>query len=161
MKNKRKFLFSAVMAALVLLYACGSGNSNKTEPSANAPQAGDLAFTVDTFSTFPPEIDGCSCYFSNDSLEFKQRQYIYMNNLGKTSFVKINDSLVKFTQTGREEIDSLNVKETYKSKGYEMAVHIKHIGKNGYETWLNTGTITLTDKNGNSVTKEFYGECGC
>ena len=46
----------------------------------------DQPILVDPFSNFPPEIDGCSCYFSNDSTEFKKGQYIYMNDFAQTSF---------------------------------------------------------------------------
>lgn len=159
MKFKSSLTISTILLAFV--FACGPGGANKNAKQPGVAEAENYVLTVDTFSTFPAEIEGCSCYFSNDSTEFKQGEYIYMNDFGKISFLKINNVLVKFTQTGREEIDSLNVKETYKSDAYEMEIHIRHIGRNGYETWLNTGTITLKDKQGNSVEKKFYGECGC
>ena len=161
MKLKSNLSLILVVSALIVSGSCGSDKSNKNAKQEIEPEAEDYVLTVDTFSTFPPEIDGCSCYFSNDSLEFKQGKYIYMSDFDKTSFLKINNDLVKFTKTSREEIDSLNVKETYKSEGFELTIQIKQLTKNGYETWLNTGTITLSDKKGNTLTKSFYGECGC
>ncbi len=118
-------------------------------------------FTIDTFSTFPPEIDGCSCYFSNDSTEFKKGEYIYMNDYAQTSFLKVNGVLTKFAQTDFKEIDSLNVIAKYKSDNYEMTIESKDGIQNGDETWLKTGVIKLTDKKGKTITKTFYGECGC
>ena len=161
MKLKSNLSLILVVSALIVSGSCGSDKSNKNAKQEIEPEAEDYVLTVDTFSTFPPEIDGCSCYFSNDSLEFKQGKYIYMSDFDKTSFLKINNDLVKFTKTSREEIDSLNVKETYKSEGFELTIQIKQLTKNGYETWLYTGTITLSDKKGNTLTKSFYGECGC
>ncbi|MGL5015830.1 MAG: hypothetical protein ACRC6V_16345 [Bacteroidales bacterium] len=117
--------------------------------------------TIDTFSTFPPEIDGCSCYFSNDSLEFNNGEYIYMNDYGETSFMKINGVLTKFTQTEFKVIDSLNIKAKYKSDNYEMTIESQNSIQNGDETWLKSGTINLTNDKGEMITKRFYGECGC
>jgi hypothetical protein len=152
-------LLTAVM--LTFLFACGQSNSNKSVTQTDNIKPDELTLTIDTFSTFPPEIDGCSCYFSNDSTEFKKSEYIYMNDYAQTSFLKISGVLTKFTQTDFKEIDSLNVKAKYKSDNYEMTIESKDGIQNGDETWLKTGTIKLTDKKGKTITKTFYGECGC
>ena len=117
--------------------------------------------TIDTFSTFPPEIDGCSCYFSNDSIEFKRGEYIYMEDYEGTSFLKINGTLIKFNIIDAKEIDSLNTKTRYKSSDLNMTIELKQGKQNGDETYLKTGKIKLTNKNGKTITKSLYGECGC
>ena len=149
------------VAVLTFLFACGQSNSNKNISQTDNKVADDQVLTIDTFATFPPEIDGCSCYFSNDSTEFKKGEYIYMNDYAQTSFLKINGVLTKFTQTDFKEIDSLNIKAKYKNDNYEMTIESKDGIQNGDETWLKTGTIKLTDKSGKTVTRTFYGECGC
>jgi hypothetical protein len=58
-------------------------------------------------------------------------------------------------------VDTENTVAKYKSDKYEMTIEVKDGGKNGDETWLRTGTIKLTDKKGKTLTKTFYGECGC
>ncbi len=162
MTFKHKFLSSFLTAiTLTFLIACRQGNSNKNVTQSEKIKFDDQALTIDNFSTFPPEIDGCSCYFSNDSTEFKKGEYVYMNDYAQTSFLKINGILTKFTQTDFKEIDSLRVKAKYKSDNYEMTIDTKDGIQNGDETWLKTGTIKLTDKKGKTVTKTFYGECGC
>ncbi len=162
MKYKNKFLPTFLTAiTLTFLFACGQNNSNKNISQADNLTTDDQVLTIDTFSTFPPEIDGCSCYFSNDSTEFRKSEYIYINDYAQTSFLKISGVLTKFTQTDFKEIDSLNVKAEYKSDNYEMLIESKDSIQNGDETWLKTGTITLTDKKGKTITKTFYGECGC
>ena len=52
--------------------------------------------TLENFSTFPPEIDGCSCYFSKDSTDFAKEQYIFANDFAETSFLKINGKFIKW-----------------------------------------------------------------
>lgn len=84
-----------------------------------------------------------------------------MNDYGQTSFIKINGVLTKFIQTEFNEIDSLHKKVKYKSDNYKMTVEYKDRLQNGYETWINTGIIKLKDKEGKTITKSFYGECGC
>jgi hypothetical protein len=162
MTIKNKFLTTfSTLVTLTFLFACGQSNSNKSVSQTENIKSDDQALTIDTFSTFPPEIDGCSCYFSNDSTEFKKREYIYMNDYAQTSFLKVNGVLTKFTQADFKEIDSLNIIAIYKSDSYEMTIESKDGIQNGDETWLKTGTIKLTDKNGKTITKTFYGECGC
>jgi catabolite regulation protein CreA len=162
MKYKNKFLPTFLTAVtLTFLFACGQNNSNKNISQADNLTTDNQVLTIDTFSTFPPEIDGCSCYFSNDSTEFIKGEYIYMNDYAQTSFLKINGVLTKFAQTDFKEIDSLNVIAKYKSDKYQMTIESKDGIQNGDETWLKTGTIKLTDKNGKTIKKTFYGECGC
>ncbi|AFD08600.1 hypothetical protein Solca_3596 [Solitalea canadensis DSM 3403] len=136
-------------------------SSNKDEQEEGSKESNSLSLTLDSFSSFPPEIEGCSCCFAKDSVAYMKRQYIYMNDFGQTSFLTINGVITKFTQVEFKEIDSLNVKAKYESDNYEMIIESKDGIQNGDETWLKTGTIKLSDKNGKIITTTFYGECGC
>jgi hypothetical protein len=153
MTIKNKFL-SAFLTVITLTPLLNCGQERFTK---NA----DQVLTVETFSTFPPEINGCSCYFSNDSIEFKKGEYIYVNDYAETSFLKINGILTKFTLTDFKKIDATKTIAKAKNDNYEMTIEVSEEIRNGDETWLKTGTIKLTDKNGETVTKVFYGECGC
>jgi hypothetical protein len=146
---------------LIFLLACGQSNSTQNVTQTNNITSGDQALTIDTFSTFPPEIDGCSCYFSNDSTEFKKGEYIYMNDFAQTSFLKINGTLTKFTQTDFQKAGTTRTIAKAKSDRYEMTIEVKDGLQSGDETSLKSGTITLTDKNGKTMRRTFYGECGC
>lgn len=162
MTLSNKFLSTFLTAvSLIFLFACEQNNSSKTVTQTDDKITDDNVLTIDTFSTFPPEIDGCSCYFSNDSIEFKKGAYIYMDDYAQTSFLKINGVLTKFTQTDFQEVDSLNAIAKYKADHYIMTIESQDGKQNGDETWLKTGTIKLTDQNGKTITKTFYGECGC
>lgn len=146
---------------LTFLLACGQSNASKNITPADIPTTMEQPFTIDTFSTFPPEIEGCSCYFSNDSAEFKKRAYVYMNDYAQTSFLKINGVLTSFTLTDSKQVSETKTITKAKSDNYEMTMEVIDSIQNGDETWLKTGTIRLTDKAGKTITKPFYGECGC
>ncbi|WP_316635153.1 hypothetical protein [uncultured Flavobacterium sp.] len=159
---KNKFILSSLIVMIIILASCQKNNLNKDiSQTKDKTIEKQVALSIDTFSTFPPEIDGCSCYFSNDSIEFKQEKYIFMNDFAETSFLKINGILTKFTQIDFKEIDSLNTIARYKSGNLNMTIELKDGKQNGDETYLKTGKIKLTNKNGKTITKTFYGECGC
>jgi len=160
---KNKFIAINFIVSIIILGSCQRKNITKDvstiENKAINSESGK--FSIDTFSTFPPEIEGCSCYFSNDSIEFKKGEYIYMENSEGTSFLKINNVLTKFTMVDAEEVDSLNTIARYKSKNLNITIELKDGKQNGDETSLKTGKIKLTNNNGKTITKTFYGECGC
>ena len=146
--------------ALLLLSACIQSDSDQKLPTGMAGRT-TRTLSLDTFSTFPPEIDGCACYFSNDSLEFGKGHYIYVNDYAQTCFVKLNGVVTRFNQIDFKELDSREIRARYKNEDYELTVESKTVSQNGDETWLHSGTIKITDKSGNTLTKTFYGECGC
>ena len=115
---------------------------------------------LENFTNFPPEIDGCSCYFSKDSTDFSKEQYIFANDFAETSFLKINGKFIKFTQISKIDMKTYE-KVKYQSEKYEMNLELKHGKQSGDETSLQSGTLNVKDKNGNETETEFYGECGC
>jgi hypothetical protein len=162
MKEANKFLSTFLsITTLTLLFACGQSNSNKNVTQTDIKTTDDQVLSIDTFSIFPPEIDGCSCYFSNDSTEFNKGEYIYMNDFAQTSFLKINGVLIKFTQTDYKNVSKTTTVAKAKSDKYEMTIEVIDGKQSGDETALKSGTIKLTGKNGETITKTFYGECGC
>jgi catabolite regulation protein CreA len=150
-----------ILSATTLLIACGQNDSRDKLSQIDGSTIDQQNLIIDTFSDFPPEIDGCSCYFSNDSNEFNQRLYIYVNDFAETAFLKVCGTLTKFKQVNHKEIDARNVVAKYKSDIYEMTIEVKDEILTGEETSLKTGTITLRDKKGQTIRTTFYGECGC
>ena len=152
---------------LLFMISCSNSKEKKfnniqQDTISNIVQSAEKqTITIETFSTFPPEIDGCSCCFSNNATEFKKGEYIYMNDFAQISFMKINGVLTKFTLTDFQNIDSLNIKAKYKSDNYELIIETKDANQKDSETTIKTGTIKLTNKKGAIVSKRFYGECSC
>lgn len=149
-----------VVISLVLL-ACEQNNANKNVLKETKESAKINSITIDTFSVFPPEIDGCSCYFSNDSNQFKTGQFIYVNDFSSVSFLKINGVITKFTQTYFKKVNENKTIAKAKSSQFELILEINDGIQNGDETMLKVGIIKLIDKKGKTITKTFYGECGC
>lgn len=163
MTKKNKFKPTVLLViTLTLMFACRQKPKmviNDMPTITNSEQVATLK--IDTFSTFPPEIDGCSCYFSNNPLEFEEGKYIYANDFGDISFLKINGVLTKFKQTEFKKVSKSTIIAKFKSDSYEMTIEVVDGKQSGEETTLKTGTIKVTDKNGKTITKNFYGECGC
>jgi len=132
--------------ALTFLLACGQSNSKKNASQTSSTTTSEQVITIDTFSTFPPEIDGCSCCFSNDSTGFGKGEYIYVNDFAQTSFLNINGVLTRFTQTDFKKVDKTTTFAKAKSGHYEMTIEVKNGIQNGDETSLKSGTIKLKDK---------------
>lgn len=176
---KKQFVRRLFQSLFVLTTVFCSCNQNNSEPSQKADSVilktdttqiknNDSQtnikpeISIDTFSVFPPEIEGCSCYFSNDSIQQKNQTYIYVSNYADISFLKINGTLTKFKQVDLKESDKATTTSKFVSDEYEMTIQTKDGIQNGDETWLKTGTITLLQKkSGKTITKTFYGECGC
>ncbi|MFP5042561.1 hypothetical protein [Parasediminibacterium sp. JCM 36343] len=160
-KIYKPLLLVTTSLTLLLSFVYGHGKkqylNNKQQPLTNK----EFKITIDVFSTFPPEIDGCSCCFSNNAKEFKKKQYMYLNDFAQISFLKINGVLTKFMQTSYRKMNKTTTIAKAKSKNYELAIEIKTTMPSGEEASLCTGIIIITDKKGNKVVKEFYGECGC
>lgn len=159
---KTKLFPAFVVSGLfILLFACSERSSTKNREETVTTATNNQVLSIDTFSVFPPEIDGCSCYFSSDSTAFKKGIYVYMNDYGPVSFLKINGTLTKFIQTENKEVNTTKSILKAKSDKYEIIVEMMHERQNGDETWLKTGSIKLSDQKGNTVVTSFYGECGC
>ena len=139
----------------VFLFSC-KGPATETQQVSSHE-----SFRIDTFSTIPPEIDGCSCYFANDSSEWKQGHYIYVNDFAKQSFVKLNGVLTKFTLVEENVIDSLKTRQFFKNDTSELLIESQIIRASGDETWHKTGMFLIQTKSGLQIQKTFFGECGC
>lgn len=159
----RKSFLQVALAFIFLsfMFACGPKKQTQNKPENNDSTKIDIQLSIDTFATFPDDISGCSCYFSNDSTEFRNGKYIFLNDYAEISYMKINGKLTKFSKTQNIESDKFLKVLKAKNDLYEVTVEIKEEKKNGYETRLNKGTIRITDKKGHSISKCFYGECGC
>jgi hypothetical protein len=120
------------------------------------------AFTADTFTEKPPEIDGCSCYFGEAKEGFEKKQYIYMDDFQNLIILKINGKFVKFEVTDKKETkpnkEYLSIAESEK---YSLSISTKYFKRSGDEVWLYRGSFKVNDKAGIEVSKTVYGECGC
>jgi len=150
-----------IMLLMMALLACGlDGTTEKGLPGTNNKELNN-ELSLDTFSKLPREINGCACYFSNDSIAFKKGLFIFVNDFNQASFVMINGNLKKFTHTGIDEMDGTHTITQYKNDSLLISLKVKGEWPSNYESILKTGAIELTQINGQTITKTFYGKCGC
>lgn len=139
-----------------LLFTC----TNSKAPLGANESSTDKSIVIDTFTEFPPEIEGCSCYFSSNESDFESGKYIYVDDYGSNAFVSINGDMKSFSPSKSEKVtDNLHFK-TWISDDFEITLDYKKVGQ-AEETWQQRGTMKIKSKSGKEVVKGFYGECGC
>lgn len=121
-------------------------------------------FTLDDYKGFPPEIEGCTCYFSENNEKFKNEMFLFTSNADGLGIVAINTKQVKLKQVSivRDKDPGSNNQNisVYEGDGYKVTIRITGKTRSGDEVWTNTGTITV-EKDGKKIEKSFTGECGC
>lgn len=145
-----KKLITSVCSSLILI-SCAKEKNQPQKPET---------FTVNTFTDLPPEIDGCSCIFSEDSLSYAKEKYIYTNDFAATSFIKVNGKMIRLTETKHANPNSLTISKSAGS-GYEVEIKAKVFRTTDLEYNEMKGTMTIKSKKGKTVTKTIYGVCGC
>ena len=165
--RKTIFLISILLATLSIS-SCGTNNekSNQSVTEKHTISTSeDSKLSIDNFKEIPEEIEGCSCYFSENDMKFKNDEYLFVANFDSISYVSINKKIVKLklVTTGKEPntFGDNDHTDIYKSELYKVTVEIKYKDANGDETWRNLGKLTIENKTGKKITKQFVGECGC
>lgn len=169
MKNLKMSVFTVLVTTLLLgLNACKSDTANKntaatTTTTTPVTATAENKITVGTFTDFPSDIDGCSCYFSQSDADFKAKKYVYADNYENIAFVNINGAIVKLTRPDAKSEKSANDKhviKTFSNADYEVTVDINQV-KHQDEVWQYKGTLTIKPKTGQVTTINIQGECGC
>lgn len=164
----RSLSAAVVIISAALFFSCeqkatghDSGRPATKEISAAAKDSQQKQpVAIDTFSVFPPEVDGCACYFSTSKAEFKKHTYIYADDYRESCFVKVNNNWVKLTLTYFKEITDRHQIKIYHNADLTLVLDITEVGQVD-ETWQQQGTLTITPKHGQKIKMDIYGECGC
>lgn len=150
------------LVALFALTSCAkketvhSGNqSDKTVSSSEK----ESAFRLDAFN-FPEEIQGCSCYFAQNTADFEAGKYIFADDMGKNTYLKIDGKMIKIPKTD-DTIDPSTISKHIENNALEITLKGKKI-KGEEEAMLYEGSLTVKDKKSGKVFQSpIYGECGC
>jgi hypothetical protein len=159
---------AVIVLSTVLLFSCEQQNSSLASKQEAAKKRSAAAndslqkhpIAIDTFTTFPPEVDGCACYFSTGKAEFKKHTYIYADDYRESCFIKVNGNWIKLTLTYFKEITDRHQIKIYHNTDLTLVLDITEVGQSD-ETWQQQGTLTLTPKHGQKIKMDIYGECGC
>lgn len=153
-----------------------SVTSNET-PSANSdtgaesetPTASNLSvgtsqsgnkLTVTPYSEFPPEIDGCSCYYSTSQSEFKKSNWIYTYDYQILAFMNIDGRMNRLRLNQSLDRNDGSSERKLSNEDYQVVVDVKQVGQVD-ETFQHSGTIKVTASDGKTFVSPIYGECGC
>lgn len=139
--------------------ATSPATENKTNSAPANSGSTETAISIDTFSDFPEEVDGCSCYLSTSESDFKAKKYVYIDNREDFATMKLNGAMVKLKRTEEKEVSKNRWVKKFTSADYELEVDITQSGTIG--PFPHKGTLKLTKKGGQTITKEVNGECGC
>ena len=150
----------SILILLSVLDLSSKSGIDKGVAQSNNIDALNKQITVDTFSKFPSEIDGCACYYSNNMVEFKEKKYIYVDDYSNIAFVSINGVMTKFEFSKSDTMSEKRSIETFKNDEYEITIDVKKIGQKD-ETWQQKGVLKIKSKKGDEIIKKIYGECGC
>lgn len=120
-------------------------------------QAPEKNLNLESFKDFPPEIDGCSCYFSTNQSDFESGVYLYMDNYFDLAFIKIDGELITFKKT----ISGDSETGKWVNDNYLLSL-TKTEQSTVDETIQYSGFLTLKKDGMTILTKEgLVGECGC
>ena len=154
--------------SLMMIISCKKENpvsENSTQKeivkiAADSEKASEFSddLNLQTFG-FPPEIDGCSCYFSKNKVDFENEKYIYIDDYGKNAFIKMNNKLQKISIKD-DDFDPENFQKEFKNEELSIKISGKKV-KELEEVMMFEGSMEVTLKNGKKSTVPIYGECGC
>lgn len=168
-----KIIHIVFVSVLLFVVSCSNETTGKTDTTASEPVVKkDIAadnsapgFTFDEYKGFPPEIDGCSCYFSANDAKLEEQYFFFTSNPDGLAIVRINNKQLTLKQIAlpryQEPANTSETIEVYEGDVYTVTVHTTHKEKSGDEVWTHKGTITVERKDGKKIVKEFTGECGC
>lgn len=164
----KKLLF---LAGLTFLFSCAKDEKiveNTGEISDSVIVVQDSAasngteipaqINIETFG-FPPEVSGCSCYFSKNKEDFQDEKFVYIDDYGNNAYLKIEGKTIKIPMK-EGDFDPENFNKSIKNDEFTITIKGKKI-KEFEEVMMFEGTMTVENKNGEKTVTPIYGECGC
>ena len=164
MKKINTFLLIILLTGVIISCKQKSSDPKNSHISIEHTIITDTVVVVDTlflesFTEFPPQINGCACYFSSSEINFKNKKYIYADDFAKFAFISLNGKMIKLNLI-EDKISDTTTYKTFKNEDYEIIIDVKQISELD-ETWQMKGTLTVKLKSGQVIIKNIYGECGC
>ncbi len=159
-----------ILVSLIFTHSC-----NKDPKITSTEQKDSLSLQIDSTSKqhtdvnnaillesfpLPPEINGCSCYFSRNQEEFEREEYIYADDYGSSAYLKLDGKMIKIPME-EGDFDASNFQKTIENEQYKIHMTGKQISAQE-ELMIFQGQLIIENKtNGKQTTTPIYGECGC
>ncbi len=136
-----------------------SVNDSLNESIIDSTEISKNNFQLETFG-FPPEVEGCSCYFAESKSDFDAEKYIYIDDYGNKGYIKVNGKLVKIPME-EGDFDPSNFQKNIENENFRIFMRGNKV-KELEEVMMFEGEMTVENKKtGEKTTSRIYGECGC
>jgi len=110
--------------------------------------------------TMPPQVEGCSCYFSDTKENFENEQYIYVDDYGNSAYIQIAGKMIKIPME-EGDFDPSNFTKTIENGDFKVKMTGKKVSEQE-EVMMFSGQMTVENKKtGEKTLSPIYGECGC
>jgi hypothetical protein len=158
-------LYQNLKIYLLLIFTAlcvfGCKNLNNLEKTSSPKALTNVGLVIQPFEKLPEDVDGCSCYFSENIKKFKEGKFIYLDDYSSLAYMRINNRLEKFTLSSREyPAKSADERKVWINDNFELILEQTEISQID-ETWQQKGQMILKLKNGKEFRQIIYGECGC
>ena len=157
-----------LITSMLTLFACKKEgqvsekeivNMTTTADSAKVPAETPLhQINLETFG-YPPQVNGCSCYFAKDKADFEVEKYIYFDDYGNSAYLQIDGETIKFPMK-EGDFDPENFNKKIENAEYTITIVGNKI-KDLDEVMMFEGTMTVENKKGEKTVTTIYGECSC
>ena len=163
----RKIIFLSSLFLAIISAGCNqqdetkTTNETKTVEEVIKSQPPSTAALLTDFTTFPPEIEGCLCWYGKDSTAFGEKKYsfattpshAYLIIDGKPALMKVTDH--RKVAEGSEAF-------SFENEAYSFYLLTVAGGRTADEVWQSRAKLTVVKKADKStVVIPLSGECGC
>lgn len=111
--------------------------------------------SLDSFVEMPPDIEGCSCFFSESEEKYNRQEYVFVADFDSTAFISVNNKMIalKLVSLGRDSLafGDYDRVDIYKRDSYKVTVEMKYHDlpqAEGDEVWSNSGSVTIENGEG-------------
>lgn len=120
---------------------------------------------ITQFKGLPPQIEGCSCYFSKSESDFKRDRYVFASGGDSTAYISINKKpvVLKLVSVSGSSgfAEGKGFEKTFSNGIYSVRIKLSSEEKTGDEVWWYTGKLQLSFKGVEVKEFSILGECGC
>ena len=154
------FLFIlACKKETVILSGTGTANAAVQAPPTTDTIRIKSSPELETFP-MPAEVEGCSCYFATNKTGYENEKYVYVDDYGKSAYIKIDGKTIKIPMQ-EDDLDPSNFTKNIENSDYKINLSGKKIDEMD-ETMMFQGTMTVENKKtSHRFSTPIYGECGC
>src|SRR5690606_29337136 len=168
MKNTVKTIFFGLIL-LLTAQSCSkepavTENTTTDSIAVTAPVPADSVAAISTLKLdkfgMPPQVEGCSCYFSDTKENFENERYIYVDDYGNSAYVQIAGKMIK-SPMEEGDFDPSKFTKTIENGDFKVKMTAKKLSEQE-EVMMFSGQMTVENKEtGEKTLSPIYGECGC